>query len=167
MKSDSSPRRYTSVASFLRDYAYLLRNVTSIMALLRGRRLEPAFRERLMLAVTEVNRCSWCSWYHAKAALAEEIAMEEVRALLAGRYDLVPDEQLPAVLFAQHWADRCGQPDATAVSAFEAAYPRTVQEAILLTLRFINTMNYTVRSLEAWMNWLCFWRKPPQVKPMA
>ena len=69
------------------------------------------FRERIMLAVTEVNGCELCSFAHARFALAAGLSEEEVRHLLGGVAEGVPDDQLPALVFAQHYADSRGHPD--------------------------------------------------------
>lgn len=69
------------------------------------------FTERIMLTVTEVNGCELCSYAHARLALEAGLSDTEVRALLGGSSDGVPDHQLPALAFAQHYADTRGHPD--------------------------------------------------------
>lgn len=69
------------------------------------------FTERIMLTVTEVNGCELCSYAHARLALEAGLSDAEVRALLGGSSDGVPDHQLPALAFAQHYADTGGHPD--------------------------------------------------------
>ena len=55
-----------------------------------------AFRERLMMVVTEVNGCRYCSYFHARAALAAGVSQEELRSLLGG--NLPPDlAAIPAI----------------------------------------------------------------------
>lgn len=68
------------------------------------------FTERIMLTVTEVNGCELCSYAHARFALEAGLSHAEVRALLGGSSDGVPDHQLPALAFAQHYADTRGHP---------------------------------------------------------
>ena len=72
------------------------------------------FRERIMLTVTEVNGCELCSFAHARFALAAGLGEDEVRRLLGGAAEGVPDDQLPAVAFAQHYAGTRGHPEARA-----------------------------------------------------
>ena len=43
------------------------------------------FRERLMLVVTEVNGCRYCSWFHSGSALTAGIPLPELGELLRGR----------------------------------------------------------------------------------
>lgn len=72
--------------------------------------ISEAYKERLMLAVTEVNDCPMCSYFHAQQALESGMSQEEVQAILAGTMDAVPPEELPGVLFAQHYAETRGYP---------------------------------------------------------
>ncbi|MGB7982830.1 MAG: carboxymuconolactone decarboxylase family protein [Candidatus Nanopelagicales bacterium] len=70
--------------------------------------------ERIMLAVTEVNGCELCSYAHTRLALDAGVSDAQVRALLGGVTTGVPDDQLPGIAFAQHYAHTRGHPDPTA-----------------------------------------------------
>ena len=74
----------------------------------KKKELSPEFIERIMLGVTEVNGCEVCSYAHTKMALEQGMAAEEIQQLLAGSTDNIPVEEMPAYLFAQHYADRRG-----------------------------------------------------------
>lgn len=69
------------------------------------------FIERIMLAVTEVNGCEMCSYAHTNWALEAGLSGEEIEQLLAGSADGTPPDELPAILFAQHYADKKGHAD--------------------------------------------------------
>ena len=93
------------------SYGILYNGLRTIRYLFRARRkneLRPEFIERIMLAVTEVNDCAVCSYGHSKMALEAGMSSEEIRDLLAGVMDGVPADEVPAVLFAQHYADSRG-----------------------------------------------------------
>ena len=95
------------------------------------------FRERIMLAVTEVNGCELCSFAHARFARAAGLSEDEVRGLLGGVADGVPDDQLPALVFAQHYADTRGHPDAGAWQELVDGYGDTDALGILSAVRMI------------------------------
>ncbi len=121
---------------------------------MRGGSLDPAFRERLMLAVTAVNGCRYCSYYHARQALVVGIPSEEADALAAGVMDGCPPEQLPAVLYAQHWAESDARPDPMARQRVVDLYGAQTMEAIELALHTIrmgnmagNTFDYVLHRL--------------------
>lgn len=116
--------------------------------MLLGRDLAPDFRERVMLAVTQVNDCGICAWYHAREALRAGVDSAAVRALLAGEWGDAPPRQHAALLYAQHWAHTQGDTDAAARAAFEAAYPPGEREAVVTAIRFINAMNRIMRRVE-------------------
>lgn len=69
------------------------------------------FVERLMLTVTQVNGCEACSYAHTKMAIEQGMSMEEIKAFLSGSSEFVREEEAPAILFAQHYADTDGRPD--------------------------------------------------------
>ncbi len=77
-------RIYRTPAAFLADFRYMIERRASIRRAMREL-ISPAFRERLMLAVTEVNGCRYCSYYHAREALKSGISGAELAALLAGQ----------------------------------------------------------------------------------
>lgn len=64
-----------------------------------------------MLAVTEVTGCELCSFAHTRFALKSGLEEEDIRALLGGVTDGAPTYQLPAIAFAQPYADTRGHPD--------------------------------------------------------
>jgi AhpD family alkylhydroperoxidase len=123
-------------------------------ALMRGESIDASFRERLMLAVTAVNGCRYCSYAHARQALAEGIHSAEVRALQDGRIEGSPGEELPGLLYAQHWAETGGRADPAARERILEEYGADAVDAIELALRTIqmgnlvgNTMDYALYRL--------------------
>ncbi len=102
--------------------------------------VEADFKERLMLAVTQVNGCQMCSYAHAQKALKAGVADEEIRSLLEGDMGVVPPEQMRAVLFAQHYADSRGNPDPETLVRLRASYDSQA-EAILAVIREIMAGN--------------------------
>jgi AhpD family alkylhydroperoxidase len=97
-----------------------LRTIKYIKLAKQSGLLRQEFIERIMLAVTEVNGCEMCSYAHTNWALEAGISEEEIRQLLTGSADGTPSDELPAILFAQHYADKKGHPD-------KAAWERVTQ----------------------------------------
>ena len=100
-------------------------------------KMDKAFLERIMLAVTEVNGCAMCSYYHTKVALEEGFRAEEIRAMLGGSFADVPPEQLSGVLFAQHYADQRGKPSKESWIKIISEYGETGAYGILAVTRMI------------------------------
>lgn len=109
---------------------------------MRGRSLDPQFRERLFLAVTQVNECRSCTWAHTRIALREGLSENEVSALFQADLESTPEDQRDAVLYAQHWADSGGRPEAEAASRIVNRYGAARLQYIDLALRFIRFWNY-------------------------
>jgi len=108
-------RRYTSLGNFLADFLFPVRYGFRLREAERRGLLSPALRERLMMAVTAVNECRYCSYVHAREALKTGIAPDEVRRLLSGTVDDSPEDDVAALLYAQHWAESDAQPAPDAV----------------------------------------------------
>ncbi|AFM13136.1 alkylhydroperoxidase like protein, AhpD family [Turneriella parva DSM 21527] len=68
-------------------------------------RISPAFRERILLAVTSVNRCRYCQWVHSDLAAANGISGEQIASLLGSSTESVPEEEKVALLYALHYAE--------------------------------------------------------------
>ncbi len=135
------PRRiYPSVGAFLADMRYMLRNRERVRWAMRH--LDVAFRERLMLAVTQVNGCRYCSYYHARLALQEGLSPDEVQQLLDGIVEHCPPDEATALFYAQHWAETEGHPDPQARQKLVETYGSDMAEAIEITLRVIKMGNY-------------------------
>lgn len=110
-----------------------------------------SFKERIMLAVTEVNHCVMCSYEHTTIALEAGMDNEEIHALLAGDTENVPEEELPAILFAQHYADKRGYPSKEAWQRILTVYGEEKAKGILGIIRGImmgNAMGIAFGSLK-------------------
>jgi AhpD family alkylhydroperoxidase len=108
---------------------------------LRSGLVSYAFRERLMLTVTEVNGCRYCSYFHAQEALKAGLSEAETRSYLQGNLNHAPADELPALFYAQHWADRDGQPEKTLRQEFYKTYGSNKAEAIETVLHMIRMGN--------------------------
>lgn len=134
-------RFYTRPGEFLQDFRYVMSRRKLIRAAMR-KLIAPAFRERLMMIVTEVNGCRYCSVYHSRLALTSGVPEEQLRELLAGSIPQdAPSEELPALLYARHWADRNAQPDPEAERRLEEVYGADRAAAIHILLRMIRVGN--------------------------
>lgn len=114
---------------------------------MRGEDLDHAFRERLMLVVTGVNECRYCSYVHAREALAAGVPSDQIEALAAGALEGSPVHEAPALLYAQHWAEAEGRPDPeTRQRVLERYGEQRVEsvEAILRMIRMANLLGNTV-----------------------
>lgn len=99
--------------------------------------LDEKLIERIMLAVTEVNGCAVCSYAHTKMALEAGMTDDEIKNMLAGISENVPAEEMPAIMFAQHYADYRGHPSKDAWDRLVERYKIEKAEGILGAIRMI------------------------------
>jgi AhpD family alkylhydroperoxidase len=83
-------------------------------------RLPASLREEVMLAVTSVNDCRYCSWVHTGLALENGVDMEELDLLLGKSLDNASEREAVAILFGKHFADTVRQPSAQAKAKLSA-----------------------------------------------
>lgn len=125
-------------------------------ALLRGLvqpATSPALREKVMLAVTAVNDCRYCSWAHTGLALENGVDLDALREILDhGSFGSVSTPEGVAILYAKHFADTVRRPSAEAERALAAAWPDPTQRAeILAYIHAIYFANLSGNSLDAWL----------------
>ncbi|MDY6932065.1 MAG: carboxymuconolactone decarboxylase family protein, partial [Halobacteriota archaeon] len=90
-------RTYQNLRDFLEDVRFISGNRKKMKQNREDGIISFAFRERLMLAVTAVNGCRYCSNHHSKQALLSGISKEETDFLLDGVMDYCPEEETPAI----------------------------------------------------------------------
>jgi len=153
-------RTYRNPKELLADLWFPLRNRKKLREATRTGLLSPDFRERLMLAVTAVNGCRYCSYFHARQALKSGVSQAEIGRLLAGDIGDCPEEEATAVIYAQHWAETDGRPDPEAVEKLQQTYGIEKTAAIHLMLRMIRTGNLMGNTWDYFLYRLSFgkWR---------
>lgn len=139
-------RLYGSFGEFLTDMRTVMLQRENIRGMMRT--LDPAFRERLFLAVTQVNGCRYCSYYHAKQALLSGVTDEEIQSLDDGLLDGCPQQELTALYYAQHWAESNAHPDSEARARLLETYGDEAVVQINLALRMIRIGNLTGNLLD-------------------
>lgn len=115
-------------------------------------KLSKDFVERIMLAVTQVNGCPYCSYFHAKEALRAGMSNEEVKKLLSGEFGDVPDDQLAALLFAEHYAETAGNFDEEAYKKLVETYGEDYTYSIMRAIRAIMVRNTHGNAFSALVN---------------
>ena len=157
MKKKPFPRRYyKKPGDFFRDFSYMMKHRDLIREAMRSE-ISYEFRERLMLMVTEVNGCRYCSYYHAKLALESGINQEELDQLLDGTIPKdAPEEEIPALFYAQHWAEHNADPEPDIYQKILNQYGQKRTDAIHIVLRMIRMGNLLGNTLDYWLYLLSF-----------
>ncbi len=158
MSDRFNKRYYRNLREFWQDFSYPFRHRDKIRQAMQGDLLSPAFRERLMLAVTAVTGCRYCVRFHAGEALKAGLSETEIRTLLDGTLNDAPAEELPALIYAQHWAEVAGNPDPDIQQSVQDAYGTELAETIEIVLRLIQTGNLLGNTIDYWKYLLSFGR---------
>lgn len=135
-------RTFPNVGAFFTDIAYLWSQRKLFTKPMGVKGIDGPLFERLFLAETEVNGCRFCAYAHSRAALKQGVPSDEVRELLAREWSHVPEQERPAVAYAQHWTETYGKPDPEAVATLEQTYGAELAERINVALRLMRFCNY-------------------------
>ena len=101
-----------------------------------------------MLAVTEVNRCRYCSFVHTRAALQSGLTPGQIEQILKHEVQGCPPDELPAVLYAQHWAETDGRPDEEVRGQLVRQFGSGKVAKIEMALGMMRAANLTGNSLD-------------------
>jgi AhpD family alkylhydroperoxidase len=111
-----------------------------------------ALREKVMLGVTAVNDCRYCSYVHTGLALDNGVDLDELQALLdRGTFGSVDEREAVAILFAKHFADSVRQPSAAARRALAEKFSAAQQREIMAYIHAIYFANLAGNSADAWL----------------
>jgi AhpD family alkylhydroperoxidase len=143
-------RRIYTIRSFRAAIDDALAHMDDFRAARRAGRVSKAFSERVMLAVTQVNGCRYCSYFHTRVALTAGLPAEDIRALLEGDMSRAPADELPALMFAQHYAESGGvQPEDEAWRRLVEVYGPEMARDIVSHIRMISMGNLLGNTFDA------------------
>jgi AhpD family alkylhydroperoxidase len=151
-------RTYKNPKELFSDLLFPIRNGRRLKQAKKQGLITEAFQERLMLAVTAVHGCRYCSYFHTRQALKSGLSPEEINRLLAGDIANCPEEEAVAVIYAQHWAESDARPDPEAYRKLQRTYGAKKTEAINLALRMIRLGNLLGNSWDYLLYCLSFGR---------
>jgi AhpD family alkylhydroperoxidase len=143
-------KRIYTMPAFIEATRDIVAHFDDLRAASRGGRLSQAFAEKIMLSVTRVNGCRYCSYGHSRAALAVGVSEAELQKLLQGEIGDFPEQEAVALVFAQHYAETCCQPDPAAWQRLVVYYgPETARDiqAYLRMITFGNLLGNTFDAL--------------------
>ena len=130
-----------SHGDFYKSLVLLFRSIKYLRTNRKARLISSQFKERIMLAVTEVNGCQACSYAHTKFALEEGMSAEEIKAILGGDIKDIPENEMLGILFAQHYADKKGKPSKESWQRLVDEYGQEAALIILAMIRMIQVGN--------------------------
>jgi len=140
--------RVFTVSEQLKNIYYGAKGFVLLKTSKKYRLMNKKFKERIMLAITEVNGCTMCSFVHTKIALSSGMSNESIQALLNGDTTNVPIDEAVAVLFGQHFASSMEHPDEDAITRLVTEYGFQKAELVLAACNMITMTNGMGTSLD-------------------
>lgn len=143
-------KRIYTPSLFLHDFAFITFRIFKVVDAFRSARIPPAMVEKIMLSVTAVNDCVYCSRFHSIMALANGIDQKEIDALLAVDIQKeVETYESIALIFAQHYAESERSPDPLALKKLTDFYGEKKSSDIMLYIRLILIGNLSGNTISA------------------
>ncbi len=136
MSLHKQAKRYTA-GEYYEALVKQTRSVGQLMKNRKHQRINQAFVERIMLAVTEVNGCAICAYGHTQMALKQGFTQAEISAFLSGDSTYVTAEEATAIIFAQHYADTKGHVDPLAYAEVVQTYGEEKTRIILAAIQMM------------------------------
>lgn len=133
--------RIFTPGEFYRQVPGSIRAMPVMMRAQRKGLISKAFTEKIMLAVTQVNGCRYCSWFHTRIALREGISKTEIYTLLGGVFDGADEDEMLALLYAQHFADTGGRPEEESRNKLYETYGKERARSIEASIKAITVGN--------------------------
>jgi len=122
---------------FFRLLSDMMLNLKDMREARKAGRINREFTERIMMAVTEVNGCRYCSYFHTRVALKAGIQRSEIENIFEGEFKDVPKEEIVAIYFAQHYAETGGNPNQEVVQRMRDFYGSEMTRDIISYIRAI------------------------------
>jgi AhpD family alkylhydroperoxidase len=149
MQRAASHRRIYTVPAFVAALDDLLRHTGDLLDARRSGRVDRAWAEKLMLAVTAVNECRYCMAFHRGLATHAGVSDDEIGAVVTHCFADLPQHQIIALAFAQHYAESGGRPEPASRQRLIATYGPDTARDIAAYLRAISVGNLLGNTFDA------------------
>ncbi len=153
-ETEDTPGRFTkkrfTPRSLLTGTAKSVHNLPDLVRAKRADRVSDQFAEKIMLAVTAVNECQYCTRYHTDLAQETGVDQATIDRILENDVDgAVDDEERTALLFAQAYAEADEDPNPDAVAELRETYGPETAADVLAFVRAIYFGNLLGNSYDA------------------
>ena len=149
MNESSFNKRIFTLSTFAASARDLFAHLDDLHRTSTQRRISRPFAEKIMMAVTQVNGCRYCSYAHTRMALQAGVSEIELHDLLSGELNHLPEHEIIAVLFAQHYAEQADRYNAAAWQRLQDTYGADVAGDILTHIRVITFANLYGNTFDA------------------
>ena len=134
-------RTFNSLKEYFTLFYLTFKRMMGLRKISHEKEISPQFREKLMVAVSSVNKCAYCSFLHTRTALEQGIPQNEIDDILKNDIKQFSKKDLPGILFAQHFSETKGNVSESALKNVIQTYgeAKTMQmQAFLQSVLFGN-----------------------------
>lgn len=149
MNQSTFNKRIFTLSTFAASARDLFAHVDDLHRTFTQRRISRSLVEKIMMTVTQVNGCRYCSHVHTRMALQAGVSEPELHDLLTGELNHIPEHEIIAVLFAQHYAEQANRYDAAAWQRLQDTYGADVANDMLSHMRVITFANLYGNTFDA------------------
>ena len=150
MHSSTYDKRTFTPGLLFRDLGFLISKAPALARAMRNPDIGRAFTGKIMMVVTAVNGCTYCTWFHAQQAVTSGMSDKEIRDMFYLQFEASATEhELPALLFAQHYAETNRNPDPEMTERLSAFYGTRTARDIMLLIRVISFGNLLGNTFDA------------------
>ena len=135
---------------FMNDIRYIAMRVFAVIDAYKSARIPWPFAEKIMLATTAVNECTYCARLHTQLASLNGVSSNEIAQLLSSEIAKpVEDYEYRALCFAQHYTETDRKPAAAELSNLVEFYGSQKANDIMLYIRIIYIGNLMGNTFDA------------------
>ncbi|MCF7926187.1 MAG: carboxymuconolactone decarboxylase family protein [Candidatus Izimaplasma sp.] len=140
--------RVFSIKEQLKNIYYGAKSFVLLKRSKKSRLMTKKFKERIMLAITEVNGCAMCSYIHTKISLSSGMEAAKIKEILTGNVKNVPEEEAVGIAFAQHFASSKEDPTDETIKRLVDEYGYRKAELVVAACNVITMTNGMGTSLD-------------------
>jgi len=134
-------RRIFTAKTFFKELGFLIWNSLRLIKVFTNKRIKRLIG-KILIVIDAVNECEYCTWMDAKLAIKNGVSEEEVKNMLKLEFETnISDYELPALMFAQHYAENLGMVDANMQEELTEYYGERLAKDILLAIRAVTFGN--------------------------
>jgi hypothetical protein len=147
-------RKTLEPSHIVEDVLALFKNFPSFAQSYFTHKINRDFIRKLMILVSEVNGCSYCSWFHTQMALflgsIDPYVIENILSTEIGQK--VSEYELVGLAYAQHYAATNKNPDPEATIILHEYYGKEKAECIKTCIDIIYTFNLAGNTFDAFLS---------------
>ncbi len=142
-------RRYT-FQSLFKDIKQLIVNFQQVKETFTSNRISRQFAERIMLSVTSINNCIYCTFGHTGSALKSGAYEAEIISILDNSLESIKDDEIVALSFAKHYARSNNNPTKKEKEKLTKYYGIEKAKDIIVFIQIITLGNLMGNAVEAY-----------------